>query len=61
MGPKSFSPQVMSRAPRADEMLLRREGCAFKSHVPELCELLKGWKKLLTSHRTVLGGQECLY
>jgi len=55
MGPKSFSPQVMSRSPQADDILMKWEGCAFKSHVPEIFELPKGWKKLLTSHRTVLG------
>lgn len=40
---------------------MRWEGCAFESHVPEICELPKGWKKLRTSRGMVLAGKEYLY
>lgn len=44
----------MLLSPQPDDLLMGREGCAFKSHVPKVYGLTEGWKKLLTLHRMVL-------
>lgn len=50
MGPKTFSLALGDVAVQADDLLMGREGCAFKSHVPKVYGLTEGWKKLLTLH-----------